>query len=637
MNEIPGGSESSAGAAAGPAVGVGVGADAGNVVGAKPPASRAAKLDGLRKEFGKVAALGGITAELPRGLILGLVGPDGAGKTTLIRLLAGLMEPTAGTIEVLGRSPLAEGGQTQAEVGYMPQRFGLYEDLSVLDNLNLYANLRALDREARRRRFAELLEFTALAPFTDRLAGKLSGGMKQKLGLACALLGSPKLLLLDEPGVGVDPLSRRELWRMVSDLVDNGVTVLWSTAYLEEAERCSRIWLLDRGKLLHDGAPSELSERMRGRVFRRRGAPGRSRQLAENELAHEGVIDAVIQGSSVRIVASAEHARELAKGPYEAVEPRLEDAYVELLGGMPKGESLLARGWPSPPAGETRTPDISPSPAGPARAQGAPSPTASMLAPATSPPHATGETLVSCKGLTKRFGSFVAADHVNFEVHAGEIYGLLGPNGAGKSTTFRMLCGLLKPTEGDASVAGVNLLHAPGRARARLGYMAQKFSLYGALSVAQNLDYFADIYGLNRARKRERVQAMVDTFALEPHLGSNAALLPLGFKQRLALACATLHAPAVLFLDEPTSGVDPLMRREFWHHINALTGRGVAIVVTTHFMEEAEYCDRIGLIWSGRKIAEGSPDELKASVATANRQEPTLEETFISLIEREAA
>jgi ABC-2 type transport system ATP-binding protein len=590
-------------------------------------AGLAAKLDGLRKEFGSVAALGGISAQLPKGLILGLVGPDGAGKTTLIRLLAGLMEPTAGTIEVLGRSPLAEGGQTQAEVGYMPQRFGLYEDLSVLDNLNLYANLRALDREARRRRFAELLEFTALAPFTDRLAGKLSGGMKQKLGLACALLGSPKLLLLDEPGVGVDPLSRRELWRMVSDLVDNGVTVLWSTAYLEEAERCSRIWLLDRGKLLHDGAPEELSARVRGRVFRRRGGSGRSRQLAENEMTHEGVIDAVIQGSSVRIVTSAEHAHEIGNSEYEPVPPRLEDAYVELLGGSAKGESLLARGWPSSPAAEAHA------------ASGAPAAPAGRVAllapPAPAPDHR--EILVSCKGLTKRFGTFTAADHVNFEVHAGEIYGLLGPNGAGKSTTFRMLCGLLKPTEGDASVAGVNLLHAPGRARARLGYMAQKFSLYGALSVAQNLDYFADIYGLSRARKRERVQAMVDTFALEPHLGSNAALLPLGFKQRLALACATLHAPAVLFLDEPTSGVDPLMRREFWHHINALTARGVAIVVTTHFMEEAEYCDRIGLIWSGRKIAEGSPDELKASVATPERTEPTLEETFIALIEREAA
>jgi ABC-2 type transport system ATP-binding protein len=588
------------------------------------PAPLAAKLDGLRKEFGKVTALAGISAQLPPGLILGLVGPDGAGKTTLIRLLAGLMEPTSGSVEVLGRSPLAEGGLTQAEVGYMPQRFGLYEDLSVLDNLNLYANLRALDRDARKRRFEELLAFTALAPFTQRLAGKLSGGMKQKLGLACALLGKPRLLLLDEPGVGVDPLSRRELWRMVSDLVASGVTVLWSTAYLEEAERCTRIWLLDRGKLLHDGAPGELSERMRGRVFRRRSSAGRSRQLAESELTHEGVVDAVIQGASVRIVASAARANEMQGSDYEPVPPRLEDAYVEMLGGAQKGESLLARGWPS-----AATP-------GDAHSLSA-SVSTSASPPGSRPASGLRETLVSCKGLTKRFGTFVAADHVNFEVHAGEIYGLLGPNGAGKSTTFRMLCGLLKPTEGDASVAGVNLLHAPGRARARLGYMAQKFSLYGALSVAQNLDYFADIYGLNRARKRERVQAMIDAFSLEPHLQSNAALLPLGFKQRLALACATLHAPAVLFLDEPTSGVDPLMRREFWHHINALTTRGVAIVVTTHFMEEAEYCDRIGLIWSGRKIAEGSPDELKASVASASQPEPTMEETFITLIEREAA
>src|SRR6516165_3601241 len=216
-----------------------------------PPAAR---VSSLAKRFGATQALDDLTAQLPAGKILGLVGPDGAGKTTLIRLLAGLMEPSAGTVEVLGHRPSAEGGTTQAEIGYMPQRFGLYEDLSVLDNLNLYANLRALDREARAQRFAELLRFTDLTQFTARLAGQLSGGMKQKLGLACALLGSPKLLLLDEPGVGVDPLSRRELWRMVSDLVAAGVTVLWSTAYLEEAERCAHIWLLDRGRLLYDGA-----------------------------------------------------------------------------------------------------------------------------------------------------------------------------------------------------------------------------------------------------------------------------------------------------------------------------------------------------------------------------------------------
>lgn len=559
----------------------------------------AARVDALSKRFGDVVALSEVSAELPAGVILGLVGPDGAGKTTLIRVLAGLMDPDGGTVEVLGRKPSAEGGAVQAEIGYMPQRFGLYEDLSVLDNLNLYANLRALDKNTRRERFEQLLEFTALAPFTERLAGQLSGGMKQKLGLACALLGQPRLLLLDEPGVGVDPLSRRELWRMVSDLVSGGVSVLWSTAYLDEAERCSHIWLLDRGKLLYSGEPDRLSNRMHGRVFRRHVEPGTARRIAEEELARDDVLDSVIQGTSVRIVVKADRTVKPAK-EYEPAPPRLEDAYVELLGGAPKGESLLANGWP---------------------------------AQETSP---RNEVLVHSEGLTKKFGEFVAADHVDFEVRAGEIYGLLGPNGAGKSTTFRMLCGLLKPTAGDATVAGVHLLHAPSRARARLGYMAQKFSLYSSLSVAQNLDYFAEIYGLDRARKRERVQAMVDAFGFGPYMDTDTRLLPLGFKQRLALACATLHAPSVLFLDEPTSGVDPLMRREFWHHVNALTTKGVAVVVTTHFMEEAEYCDRIGLIWRGRKIAEGTPDELKASAARPDLPEPTLEEAFIELIEREA-
>ena len=562
-------------------------------------AAPAARVVGLVKTFGAVKALAGVSAELPPGTILGLVGPDGAGKTTLIRLLAGLMQPTAGTVEVLGRTPRAAGGTTQAQTGYMPQRFGLYEDLSVLDNLNLYASLRAQDAATRRQRFAELLRFTDLGSFTGRLAGELSGGMKQKLGLACALLGRPRLLLLDEPGVGVDPLSRRELWRMVNELVAGGVTVLWSTAYLEEAERCAHIWLLDGGRLLYQGAPAQLSERVRGRVFRRRVAAGKARQTAESELERDAVLDAVIQGASVRLVVTPNGAGEFHAAGYEPVAPRLEDAYVELLGGARKGESQLARGWPTG-----------------ARAAG---------------------VLVRAAGLTRRFGDFVAAANVGFEVHAGEIYGLLGPNGAGKSTTFRMLCGLLMPSSGAAHVAGVNLSRAASRARARLGYMAQKFSLYGDLSVAQNLDYFADIYGLKRAAKRERVQAMVDMFELGPHLQSNAALLPLGFKQRLALACATLHAPAVLFLDEPTSGVDPLMRREFWHHINALTTKGVAVVVTTHFMEEAEYCDRVGLIWRGKKIAEGTPDELKASVRSPARPEPTLEDAFITLIEGEAA
>src|ERR1700751_5094047 len=306
----------------------------------------AATVSALVKSFGTTRALDGITAALPAGKILGLLGPDGAGKTTLIRLFAGLMTPTAGTVEVLGRTPQAEGGATQAETGYMPQRFGLYEDLSVLDNLNLYASLRALDTGEREQRFAELLRFTDLAPFTERLARRPPGGMKQKLGLACALLGNPRLLLLDEPGVGVDPLSRRELWRMVSELVKRGVTVLWSTAYLEEAERCAYIWLLDAGRLLYDGPPQELSARTRGHVFRRRAAAGEARRVAEEELARDAVLDAVIQGASVRVVAKRDSAQAFQEARYQPVPPRLEDSYVELLGGARKGESLLARGWP---------------------------------------------------------------------------------------------------------------------------------------------------------------------------------------------------------------------------------------------------------------------------------------------------
>src|SRR2546429_2014909 len=272
---------------------------------AAPPA---AAVLGLGQPLGAATALAGISAALPPARIIGLVGPDGAGKTTLIRLLAVLMQPTAGTVEVLGSTPRAEGGSTQAQTGYMPQRFGLYEDLSVLDNLTLYANLRALDAATRRQRFAQLLSFTDLGSFTERLAGNLSGGMKQKLGLACALLGRPRLLLLDEPGVGVDPLSRRELWRMVNELLAGGVTVLWSTAYLEEAERCAHIWLLDGGRLLYDGAPARLSERVRGRVFRRRVAAGEARRTAESELGRDAVLDAVIQGASVRVVAKPEGA-----------------------------------------------------------------------------------------------------------------------------------------------------------------------------------------------------------------------------------------------------------------------------------------------------------------------------------------
>ncbi len=556
-------------------------------------------LSAVTKRFGDTTALDAITASIPAGKITGLVGPDGAGKTTLIRLMAGLLVAEAGSIRVLDLDPRTEAPRIHASIGYMPQRFGLYEDLSVAENLTLYADLRGLERASREKVFGELLAFTDLAPFVDRLAGKLSGGMKQKLGLACALIQRPRLLLLDEPCVGVDPISRRELWKMVTRLRDDGAGVLWSTAYLDEAEACDSTILLNEGKLLFDGPPAELTAKTSGRVFRVVGLRGRRRLVLADALAEPGVIDGVLQGNALRLVmaAGAVTPPAIAGGDARVTSavPRFEDSFLDILGGGPKGGSKLASSMPA----------VAPS----------------------------GAPVVEAAGLTKRFGDFVAASDVTFSVKQGEIFGLLGPNGAGKSTTFRMLCGLLKPTAGTGRVAGIDLRRDTAGARGRLGYMAQKFSLYGDLTVRQNLGFFAGVYGLSGARKRRQIELMTDVFDLGARLDTASKELPLGFKQRLALACAVMHEPQALFLDEPTSGVDPITRREFWSHINGLVEKGVAVVVTTHFMEEAEYCDRISLIYRGRSIAVGSPDELKRQAAPAAGAEPTMEDTFVALIE----
>lgn len=561
------------------------------------------RLAGVTKSFGANApALDNVSGLVKGGEITGLVGPDGAGKTTLIRLMTGLMQPDSGSINVLGFDTKHDSPGIQASIGYMPQRFGLYEDLTVQENLNLYADLRGLPLNERPATFDELLTFTDLKLFTTRLAGKLSGGMKQKLGLACALLKKPRLLLLDEPGVGVDPISRRDLWKMVENLTKEGIGVVWSTAYLDEAEACDRVLLLNQGKLLFSGVPAELTGRVSGRVFKLMGIPGRRRPVLARILDQKGVIDAVIQGEAVRLVTGKDADRQAlatiagAGAKLQRTAPRFEDAFVDMLGGGPGGRSKLAE--------------------------------------AASPlDAANGKPVIEAHGLTKRFGDFVAAQDITFDIPRGQIFGLLGPNGAGKSTTFKMLCGLLKPTQGEGRVAGFDLRRDSAEARNRLGYMAQKFSLYGDLSVAQNLDFFAGVYGLSGSRKRERISLMKDIFSFASRDNMSAKDLPLGLKQRLALACAVMHEPEALFLDEPTSGVDPITRREFWTHINGLVEKGVTVLVTTHFMDEAEYCDRISLIYHGRSIALGSPDELKASIADASNPDPTMEDAFIALVE----
>ncbi len=560
----------------------------------------------LSKVFNQKAspALDSINATIPKGQIVGLAGPDGSGKTTLLRLIAGLLLPSQGEITVAGYDTVKEAKVIHHLIGYMPQKFGLYEDLTVQQNLNLYADLRGVGGEERKATFAQLLSFTALTPFTNRLAGALSGGMKQKLGLACTLIRKPTLLLLDEPSVGVDPLSRRELWKMVQELLHEGISVIWSTAYLDEAEKCDRVLLLNEGKLLYHGSPEELTQRVNGRTFKLIHISGSRRTLLTQLLNQDNIIDGTIQGRDIRFVIKNKISPPIdllslnagEKAEWQPVAPRFEDAFIEILGGGPGGSSKLAE----------KTPRI----------------------------FTKKEIVVEAKELVKRFGSFTAVDHITFHIRSGEIFGLLGPNGAGKSTTFKMMCGLLKPTAGEAYINNLNLQIASGEARARIGYMAQKFSLYGNLSVKQNLNFFSGIYNLTGRDRRNIIHQMIEIFNFKPYLDESAEILPLGFKQRLALSCAVLHHPDVLFLDEPTSGVDPITRREFWNHINGLVEKGVTVLVTTHFMDEAEYCDRIGLIYKSKLITIGTPDSLKEEAKSTENPSPTLEDAFIQLIQR---
>jgi ABC-2 type transport system ATP-binding protein len=552
---------------------------------------------GLRKVFKRetgemVNALDGVSLSVRHGALTALVGPDGAGKTTLIRLFTALMTPDAGELTVLGRDTRRQAQEIQSRVGYMPQKFGLYEDLTVQENLDLYAELNGVSVEERRTTYPRLMEMTNLGPFTKRLAGRLSGGMKQKLGLACTLVRAPDLLLLDEPTVGVDPLSRRELWEIILSLVnEQHLTVLISTSYLDEAERCHAAVVMHQGKLLADGPPDEVTEIAKGRTFiiAPKGEP--ARMLQSRLLDDPNVVDAVPEAGKVRVVAAKGAAPESG----EPVPPRFEDGFMILLRRLAEHSDAKIR-LPEQPAA------------------------------------AGGGIAVAVQDLVRKFGDFTAVDHVSFSVNTGEIFGLLGPNGAGKTTTFRMLCGLLPATAGTLKVAGVDLRTARASARQRIGYVAQKFSLYGQLSVVENLDFFAGAYGLRGKRKADRIGWALAEFELGTLAKLASAQLPGGYKQRLAMAAALLHEPEILFLDEPTSGADPLARREFWRRITALAQQGVTVIVTTHFMEEAEYCDRIVILDSGQLLAEGAPAAIRARAPSTPSRESTMEDAFVAIV-----
>ncbi len=441
------------------------------------------------------------------------------------------------------------------------------------------------------------MEFTSLKPFKDRLTGKLSGGMKQKVGLACALIKKPKLLLLDEPGVGVDPISRIDLWKMVQELLKDDIAVVWSTSYLDEADMCDEVILLNEGDCLYQGTPKEFRQNMKNRVFLVSGKFYKKRDALTKILEQKEVLDAVLVGAKIRVnllkneFLPKEIIQTLGNSiKIEEVEPIFEDSFVDILNVKTKAHSKLVENMKFQEKSEKK--------------------------------------LIEAKNLTKKFGDFIATDNIDFEIGNGEIFGFLGPNGAGKSTTFKMLCGLLTPTFGTAKVLGEDLYKSKSTIRTSIGYMAQKFSLYGNLSIKDNLEFFAGVYGIEKELRDKKIKEIIEIFDFKNYLKMNAQILPLGIKQRLALACSVIHEPKVLFLDEPTSGVDPITRKEFWTHINSLVKKGVSIMVTTHFMDEAEYCDKIMLIYKGKNIASGTPDELKALVG----ENASMQDAFITLV-----
>ncbi len=571
----------------------------------------AIEVHGVSKRFASnrqtAEALRKVDLSVRTGTVTGLIGPDGAGKTTLMRLLAGLLVPDEGRISVFGIDAIEDPLSVQHIIGYMPQHFGLYEDLTVQENMDLYADLQGLPVSERAARYEELTRLTGLAPFAKRLAGKLSGGMKQKLGLACVLVRPPKLLLLDEPTVGVDPVSRRELWSIVYRLVrEEKMTALLSTAYLDEAERCNEVILLHKGDKLGQGPPEQFSRTVEGRSYQATW-PGMNKRALQGRLARSpGVIDAIIQRTGVRLVMKDGMQPDTTGLPEEIdiqpVPPRFEDSFIRLLREQD--------GAAEPP---------------------------SVSLKRAKPLETSGDAMITVDHISRRFGSFYAVKGISFTVKEGEVFGLLGANGAGKSTTFRMLCGLLPATDGKLSVAGLDLRHAPAKARARIGYMAQKFSLYGDLSVQENLRFYSSAYGLRGTERSTRIEWALQEFELADYAAHTSQELPLGYKQRLAMAAALMHHPDILFLDEPTSGVDPLARREFWHRISALAEEGVTVLVTTHFMEEAEYCDRLVIMAEGNILAEGTPDDMRARAQSPDRPDPTMEDAFIHLIEEHAA
>lgn len=567
---------------------------------------------GLTKKFKSVTAVNELDLNVKKGEIFGLVGPDGAGKTTTIQMLCGILHPTAGTAKVAGVDTVNYAEDLGGKIGYMSEGFSLYGTLSVGENIDFFADLYQVPKEERELKKEKLLRFSRLSYFIDRPAEKLSGGMKKKLALCCTLMYSPEILFLDEPTTGVDPVSRREFWKLIYDFIADGVTVFVCTPYMDEAERCDRVALMHQGRILKCDTPQHLKEGIAWKLLSIKAKPIRRAfdiLVLENyqvdifgEYLHMKVNDvrkeaergqALLDSSGIEVQNIKE------------IMPSLEDIFISSIAKGQNTRATMRMNWSLP---------------------------VNLTQNIEGHGFQQSQYSVEVEELTKTFGSFTAVDQISLKVNRGEIFGFLGPNGSGKSTTIRMLCGLLPPTSGKARVAGLDIFKQSRELRSKIGYMSQKFSLYDDLTAEENINFFAGVYGLYGNVLKESKDWVLEMAGLTGKEKTITRDLSGGWKQRLALGCSILHQPEILFLDEPTSGVDPIARREFWDLIYQLSEQGVTVFVTTHYMDEAEHCHTLALIHYGNIIAIGAPSRLKEENSIGNKVQ-TMEDLFVALIE----